>query len=419
MKLKELILHNRFLRFGFLLTALQISGGALGYFYQILMGRLLLPVEFALFSSVMALVMFTSAPLSAMSMLIVRRISALKAHNSLLFLRSIFFQINKILFIIGIFVFFLFWIAKPYLQHYLKVDDSSVIDLFSVIVLFSIFHIAVLAFFQGLQRFIFLGVLGLSGVFCKILISFGLIKSGLGVEGALFGVFLAIVLIYLIATTVLLCSLPPQITHKDFVVNFSTVKRIIPVLVAATTFSALTQLDMAIVNWYFDSSEAGLYAAASVLGKAVLYLPGGLILVLFPMVSENHAKGTESFGVLRQAVITTILVCGFISLLYWLYGDLIIAIFYGEGYKGAGKILSWYGISILPLAVILVAEHYLIARGRTLFAWLFLFILPVELTAIYFWHSEIWMILLIMGGFGLLLAIVGCLLIWRSANEQN
>lgn len=415
-KYKSYSSENRFLHFGFILTALHISGGALGYVYQILMGRILQPAEFALFSAIMALSVFVSAPLAAMSMLVVRRVSALKAHANLFFARSLFLKINQILLFVGIFTFFILWILKPQLQHYLRVENISVINIFIVIVLFSIFNMVVLAFFQGLQRFICLGVLGLSGIITKIFISTGLIQFGFGVEGALLGVLLSIVLLYLIAIPILFLPLPSQAPYQHFHINFSSLKRILPVLVATITFAAMTQLDMAVVNWYFSPEDAGLYAAASVLGKAVLYLPGGLILALFPMVSESHAKGSDSFQIFKQAVIVTLFLCGLIACIYWIFGDMIILTLYGESYGGAGKILSWYGFAILPVAVVVIAEQYLIAKGQVLFAWIFLMILPIEMLAIYIWHSELWMVLFIMGFFGCALALIGYYLMWRSTK---
>ena len=80
--LKQKILGNRFLHFGIILTALHIFSGGLGYIYQIVIGRILHPVEFALFSSIMGLFMFFSAPMAAISMLLVRKVSELKAFNN-------------------------------------------------------------------------------------------------------------------------------------------------------------------------------------------------------------------------------------------------------------------------------------------------------------------------------------------------
>lgn len=412
------IFESRFLRLGFFLTAIQILSGVLGYVYQILIGRALHPAEFALFSSIMALFMFLSSPMSAISMLIVRKVSALKAQNCLHLIKSLFFRINKVLFFCGAGVLLICWLGAPYLQHYLKVENLLPIGLFGLILIFSIFNAIFVAFFQGLQRFIWLGIFGLLGTFGKILISISLIALGFGVNGALLGVLCSMALIFALGLPILLRSLPVQVPHRSLHLNWSLLKSAAPVFIATTAFAAMTQLDMAIVNWYFSPREAGLYAAASVLGKAVLYLPGGLTLALFPMVAESHSKGGSGFGIFRQAVIFTVISCGIVACIYWVFGDLIISILYGDSYKGAGKILHWYGFAILPLTVVVIAEQYLIAKGKVLFSWIFLLILPIELLVIYIWHSELWMILLAMGGFGLLLAIIGYGLMWREAKRS-
>lgn len=380
------------------------------------MGRILQPIDFALFSSIMALFAFFSAPMSALSMLIVRKVAVLKAHENLVFLKSLFFSINKLFLIFAIIIFVFIFFFSSYLQHYLKANSPTPIILFAFILVISFFTTACMAFMQGLQRFAVLGVFGLLGLSSKFLIGVVLVKLGLGAVGALLGVFLAMILVYLSALLIIFRSLPPQIFQFNIHLNLSLFKRTLPVLIATLSFAAMSQLDMVLVNWYFSPQQAANYAAASVLGKAVLYLPGGLILALFPMVSEDHAKGGSSFGIFRQAALVTLVACGSISGIYWLFGDSIISILYGDNYKGAGEILRWYGFAILPLAIVLIAEQYLIAKGQVLFAWIFLILLPLELLAIYIWHSEVLEILIIMGIFGSLLAIIGYGLIWRSVK---
>ncbi len=417
--LKKIILRNFFLRIGSLLTALHILGGALGYVYQVIMGRIMSPAEYALFSSIMALFMFFSAPMGAMSMLITRKVSTLKAHANLFLVRDLFFYIHKVLAFVGVAALLVCWIAAPYLQRYLKADNITPIFIFALILILSIFNVAGISFFQGLQRFYWLGALGLLGVFTKIVISVGFVYLGFGVIGALLGVLFSMILVYAVAMPTLFAPLPPSTYSYKFNLNLTVVKQSIPVLIATIAFAAMTQLDIVLVNWYFSPTQSGLYAAASVLGKAVLYLPGGLILALFPLVSESHAKSRDSFDLFRQSLLVTILAGGAISTLYWFFGDLIIAILYGEKYQGAGEILRWYGFAILPLAVVLIAEQYLIAKRQVLFAWIFLFMLPVELLIIHFWHTQLWMILMIMGLFGSLLAIIGCTLMWRSFRLKD
>ncbi len=68
---------DRFLRTGFWLTVANLMGGVLGYVYQILIGLMLTPSNFALFSAVMALFAIFSTPLSAAFMVVSRRVTNL------------------------------------------------------------------------------------------------------------------------------------------------------------------------------------------------------------------------------------------------------------------------------------------------------------------------------------------------------
>jgi hypothetical protein len=59
------------------------------------------------------------------------------------------------------------------------------------------------------------------------------------------------------------------------------------------------------------------------------------------------------------------------------------------------------------MALVMVAEHFLIAKGRVLFAWIFLFIAPLQLLAIHFFHQDIESIIYIIAVGGVLMCIIG------------
>jgi uncharacterized membrane protein len=64
--------------------------------------------------------------------------------------------------------------------------------------------------------------------------------------------------------------------------------------------------------------------------------------------------------------------------------------------------------------MVLVAEQYLMAKGRALFAWLFMLSAPIQLIAIFFFHEEIMNILIIIGITGLALTIIGYAFIFEK-----
>lgn len=411
---------DRFLRTGFWLTVANLMGGVLGYVYQILIGRMLNPGDFALFSSVMALYAIFSAPLSATFMVVSRRVTNVLAINGPGYIQHYYWRMLKGLFLLAIPVLMIGVACGDFLSTYLKTENVYPVWVFLGLLLFTSMLVINNAFFQGSQNFLWLAATTLGGILLKIIFSVGLIYAGYQLIGALVGVLLAGLVINTIGVLGIRNLLP--ITKESFakvVVASENFKKVIPVLFANLGFVAMTQLDMLLVNWFFLPEQAGSYAAASVFGKAVLYLPGGLVLALFPLVAKSHAENETSFHLIKNAVLTTAAMCGSVALIYYFFGSQIISLVYGDRYLDAGKYLSWYGFAILPMAFVMVAEHYLIAKGRTLFCWLFLGILPFQFIAIWFWHDAIWMVLLNIGSAGATLMILGYFMLYKEwANIQ-
>jgi hypothetical protein len=59
------------------------------------------------------------------------------------------------------------------------------------------------------------------------------------------------------------------------------------------------------------------------------------------------------------------------------------------------------------MALVMVYEHYLIAKGKMIFSWVFLIFGPLQIAAIYLWHDKLIYVLAAVGGSGLLLFLCG------------
>ena len=400
------ISESHLLRAGVLLTSANILTGVLQYVYQIVVGRMLEPAEFALYSTIMALSMFCSSPLGAMFNIISKRVSTLRAYSGFRSLNILYRNAHFIVLMSGILCGLIFLVYSEDLQSYAKSPTESSVWIFFFIVAFGAFFQINNAFFQGSQRFGWLcGSVTLS-VTLKFVFSLLLIYWGFGVSGALIGVLLSSILVWLFGVSRII-NYYPETEQSEQAAGKFPYSYILPVLIANVAFSVMTQLDMVLVNHYFTAEEAGLYAAASVLGKAVLYLPSGLVMALFPFVAENRAKNESSAHILVQSAAVTAVLCGAAAIFYWLTADLLVDMLFGQEYEGAGELLRWYGFAIFPMALTMVAEYFLIAQGRVLFTWLFLCMAPIQIFAIYLWHDELWMIVMIIGVCSTSLAVMG------------
>jgi O-antigen/teichoic acid export membrane protein len=349
-----------------------------------------------------------------MYMVISKRISSLRAHNQLSTLSNLYWRTHKFIVLGGLLSLLLISPFSVSLQIYLKSPTLTPIWFLWAVGLAGVFLLINNAFFQGMQRFSWLGGIGIFTSMIKIVLSIMLVTLGFGVNGALAAALLACCVSWLVGMLVTTRSFPSKNISGCFPIEPFPLKSVLPILITNIAFAAMTQLDIVLVNWYFPPQQAGLYAAASVLGKATLYLPGGLVMALYPMAAEKHAKGQESAHLLLQAVLVTMILCSTIALTYWLLGEMIITLFYGQAYAGAGELLRWYGFAMLPMALAMVAEYFLISKGRILFAWIFLGIAPLQILAINFWHAQMWMVIAIMGVSGSVLVAVGYGMLWSD-----
>ena len=131
------------------------------------------------------------------------------------------------------------------------------------------------------------------------------------------------------------------------------------------------------------------------------------MLAMFPMVAENHAKAVDSKKMLFQGIAATIILSLLVVVIFMLAGKPLLAVLYGNRYSDANELLPLYGLAMVPLALVILAEHYLIAKGKVLFAWLFFALAPLELIALHYFHSDLRSVIFIIGAFGSVLAVLG------------
>jgi O-antigen/teichoic acid export membrane protein len=412
-------LKSTLFKSGLILTAANFLAGVLGYFYQILMGRLLSPSEFALLSAILALGVFLSSPMTAANLLISRRAAIYHSLGRTDLLLRMFFKAQGLVILVAIAFASMLWLFEEAVMTLLSIPDTRLLWVFFVFLASAALLVINNGIFQGIQKFFLLGALGVSLVATKIVFSVLLVATSFGVLGALLGILFSTLMIWSVGYWWIVrrqtfsgnSAIPPQAKFE--------LTNVVSVVIASVSFTAMTQLDMVLVNIYFSTDEAGKYAAASVLGKALLYIPGGLVQALFSLTAFNFARNKGSQQLFIQSISLTATLCLGVAVVYWMFGDLIIKIVYGDAYQGAGLILKYYGFAIFPMSLILIAEHYLIARGKILFAWLFLLVAPVQLFVISVWHDELWNLLFVMGVSGASLCVIGLLITWISFNTEN
>jgi O-antigen/teichoic acid export membrane protein len=164
-------------------------------------------------------------------------------------------------------------------------------------------------------------------------------------------------------------------------------------MLAFTLFWVLVSADVPFARAFFDGDEAGHYAAAAVLGKAVLWLPSVIGLLVFPRLASASASGERSHALTFAGV----------AGLYVL-GHPAFRLLYGEEYLPAADVAWRIGLACVPLAIVnLVLYERVAHRSNRFLVWLGVGVV-VELAGFAVMHSS-------GGSFALVLAVVATALL--------
>lgn len=400
------LVTSKLVRASGLMFISTVGGGILGYVFQILMGRMLSVPDYGLFITLMAMLAVVGVPLGTLSMVVTRRASDYRAKNQPERMAAMFWWVNRRVLWTALTVELCTLPFTPWLRDYFHLESLVPVWAFLLIAFSVLFGFVNIAFLQAQQSFRWLTINGLAVNGFKILFCGVLVYVGFKLNGALMGIVLASLATWLLTYLPLRHSvtLPAGARVDGGHLSF---RGATPVLIANLSFAVMTQLDIILVNHFYNAHQAGVYAAASILGKAVMYLPGAIAIAMFPMVAENESRAQGSAHLFFNAILLTATLSGAGALFYFLFADNIMTLFYGQKYQGAAELLKLYGFAMLPMTLVMVAEHFLIAKGRVIFAYVMMVGIPFVLLAAQTYHDHLIDMVYILAACGWGLALVG------------
>ena len=281
----------------------------------------------------------------------------------------------------------------------------------------ALFVNALRAIAQGTQDFVGYGFSNAVEGVAKVIGIVALIAVGLRLGGAVVGFLLGplCALIYLASRLKRRYAAAP--THR---VRYDW-RRILNAgagAAAATIAIALMgSADVILVKHYFPEHAAGLYAAASLGGKMLLYLVGFVPTVLLPQAADRHARGARTRDVLAGslAMLVAVALCGLF--VFYFFGLQVLHALVGHAFDGAAPLLVRYGVAMVLLALTNSLTFYGIATHRLAFT-VPLFICTLgTLAAIVTFHPTLATVveIMVVGNFAAALAVTISLLFQRNS----
>lgn len=382
-------------------SALLFGGAAVGnighYLFQMYMSRNLGVEDFGALNSLLSLLALISIPSGTIFLVTARQVAEFGPRHDV---TGAFFRATLAKVSVGVAsLLFLSGVLSPHVGRFLRVPSPLPVLILAGVVAVTLITSAGLGVLQGLRKFLHLALnQGLAGL---LRLAFGVVLVPYGLNGALMATLLS-------ATVVWGISLVPLRKFMKGGGGYRIdldLRAWAPVTGALSCFALLTNADLILVKHYFRPEMAGMYSAASVLGKALLLLPMSVAMALFPLVpGSSEVTSRRTAG---RAVGLAVMGLGFGTAVFLLVPGPALGLVFGRAYSDAGEVLRWFGLAAPPYGLAYVLMHYHIARWRYKFLYPMVIACAAELALIGKFHGSLLQVARSFAGvgYGLLLGL--------------
>ncbi len=266
----------------------------------------------------------------------------------------------------------------------LKLPSLQVLTLTLAAGVFALLMPMVYGVLQGRQRFLWLGWAMLSLGVVRLAVAAGLVHYyGSSALNGMVAVGLGFLCALLLAgATSGLPSLPPRnwLSSVKQVEWRELARRFIPLSLGGGAVIYMMSVDMVVVQRFFDGEQTGYYAAAGMIGRALIFFVGPMVMVMFPKIVRSRAEQNPT-DVLKLTLLLTAGLCAVAVSLGILVPDLPLRIIYDDSYLKVTPLVPWFIGAMAPLALAAVLVNNILARGAyAVIYWLML--LPALYTGV-------------------------------------
>lgn len=352
----------------FMLSVLIVNGG--NYLYNLLLGRLLGPSQFA-DAAVLITFLLVLSFVAMTFQLATAKFSVVLQSNVL---QNFISKVYKYASIIGISFGLLIIVFAKQLQLLFNTSTSSMFTIFGIGVPIYFLMSVNRGFYQGKKAYKSLSVTYQLEMLSRLLITLGLIFV-LNIQSSL-----------VIAIGILLSFGFGLVPFKSKYFTFKKVeildqklsKQVIRFFVI-TAFYELTQIiinnsDILLVKHYFDSYQAGLYASLALIGRIVYFIAWMFVMLLLPEVVQLKKDGKSTAPILFKYIMYIAVIASVIIIACALFPKLAILMLFGDSYLAIAPLLWKYALATGLFAISNIFAYYYLSLDKYI---------PVILSAIF------------------------------------
>jgi O-antigen/teichoic acid export membrane protein len=325
------------------------------YGFQVVTGRFLGPREYGLLGGLMAVITVISVSVSSLQTTAAATIASERSDRGQ---RRLVDPLTKSMLRLGVAIGFVALALSPILARFLDIGVLPVAALAFYIVPAALAAIAA-GRLQGLERFTAMAWYSTALAVGKFGLAIAVLAIGLRVTGVVASLVISTACIALAG---LFFSREAGAVQSG--VFSPEVRR---AFVALTLFWIIASTDVPLARAFLSEHEAGLYAAAAVIGKAALWLPAVVAQIAFPRMASISSRGEAATPLMLRALAVAFGLAALVVAALYVFGGTVFDVLYGDEYAGADRLAWRLGLATIPLALANVLLYLHIAREGSRF----------------------------------------------------
>jgi O-antigen/teichoic acid export membrane protein len=353
--------HITFFRQAGWMMMASTASGLIMYLVHPIVSRIMPESEYGVFTTLLQVVTMMTIPAGGLQPVIAQQQSRAITDHQQRVVASEFRGVMQAMFYIWLVIALVTALFWKQAVAALKIQNPVALAITLLIGLGSLWMPLVQGLLQGRQNFLWLGWLYISngvgrlGAICIIVLIFhGWAAGAMG--GVLTGMA-ALVVVGLWQVRDVWSIKGTRVEWADWL------SRVIPLTLAVGAGNFMLSADMIFTQRYFPAHETGYYAAAGMIGRALVFLTQPLVMVMFPKLARATATGEKSHA-LELTLGTTVFFCGCAAVGATILPWLPLRVMYPPNYHVAAPLVPWFAWSFLPLTLAQVMINSLMARAR-------------------------------------------------------
>jgi O-antigen/teichoic acid export membrane protein len=331
---------------------------ASNYVFHVAVSRMLGPSQYGALAALLAFLLVVSVPCGVLQTAVAKRVALLRAAGHGDEVGPTAIGVCKGVAGLAGVCSVAMVLASPLFAAFLHVGIGSSVLLGPYVFLALVTSVPV-GVLQGELRFGGVGGVSAVGVAVRLASGLWLVHVGMGVPGALLASILAQMASLVLATWMLRAA---RSQWRTVPARLEGMRQELTLTLAALgSFWLLAEADILLARHYLGHEASGLYAVASLLARAILFLPGAVSLVALPHFAEVRERPAEARRWLAVSLgVTAALVAVGLFVLVLLRQP-IMRLMFGHRYEGAAAVLPVLGLAMACLALVNVIVFFHVA----------------------------------------------------------